>query len=213
MWARRCSCLVSAALAGAQTAAPPTLRAAHAYPRRLRIDGVIDESEWASAEAADEFRADRSVEGAAPSGRTSVRVLAGAKALVIGIVCDDPEPSGIVSFSVRRDAALNSEDHVRVVFGPFRRRPVRIRVLGQSQRRSLRRPDQPGRRIGERRLGRHLGSGDAADGERAGAPRSGFRSDPELQSRPARMALQRRSVGFSDDSRRCAGRFRRASIR
>jgi hypothetical protein len=51
--------------------------------------------------------------------RTSVRVLADAHALVIGIVCDDPEPSRIVSFSVRRDATLDSEDHVRVVLGPF----------------------------------------------------------------------------------------------
>ena len=48
-----------------------------------------------------------------------MRVLAGPKAIVIGIVCDDPAPSGIVSFSVRRDAALTSEDHVRIVLGPF----------------------------------------------------------------------------------------------
>ena len=49
-----------------------------------------------------------------------MRVLAGTNALVIGIVCEDPHPSGIVSFSVRRDAALGQEDHVRVVLGPFR---------------------------------------------------------------------------------------------
>ncbi len=112
-------CMVSPILASAQTAAAPTLRAG-TLPASLRIDGVIDDSEWAGAEAADNFAQTDPVEGAAPSGRTSVRVLAGAKALVIGIVCDDPEPSGIVSFSVRRDAALNSEDHVRVVLGPFR---------------------------------------------------------------------------------------------
>ena len=111
--------MVSPILASAQTAAAPTLRAG-TLPASLRIDGVIDDSEWAGAEAADDFAQTDPVEGAAPSGRTSVRVLAGAKALVIGIVCDDPDPSGIVSFSVRRDAALNSEDHVRVVLGPFR---------------------------------------------------------------------------------------------
>jgi hypothetical protein len=58
-------------------------------------------------------------EGAPPGGRTVVKVLAGPKALVIGIVCDDPDPAGIVSFSVRRDAALAAEDHVRIVLGPF----------------------------------------------------------------------------------------------
>lgn len=112
-------CMVSPILASAQTAAVPTLRAG-TLPASLRIDGVIDDSEWAGAEAADNFAQTDPVEGAVPSGRTSVRVLAGTKALVIGIICDDPEPSGIVSFSVRRDAALNSEDHVRVVLGPFR---------------------------------------------------------------------------------------------
>jgi len=54
-----------------------------------------------------------------PSARTTVRVLAGAKALAIGIVCDDPNPNGIVSFSVRRDAPLTNEDHVRIALGPF----------------------------------------------------------------------------------------------
>lgn len=50
--------------------------------------------------------------------RTSVRVLAGQGFLVIGVVCDD-DPDGIVGFSVNRDAGLQSEDHVRIVLGPF----------------------------------------------------------------------------------------------
>ncbi len=65
------------------------------------------------------LQADGSHEGALPSARTIVRMLAGTKAIAVGIVCDDPNPSGIVSFSVRRDAPLSSEDHVRVVLGPF----------------------------------------------------------------------------------------------
>lgn len=72
-----------------------------------------------SAEVVDTFAQTDPVEGAAPTGRTTVQVLAGPKALVIGIVCDDPDPSGIVSFSVRRDATLTSEDHIRIVLGPF----------------------------------------------------------------------------------------------
>ncbi len=80
---------------------------------------MLDEGEWAQAEAVDAFTQTDPVEGAPPSGRTTVRVLAGSKALVIGIICDDPDPSGIVSFSVRRDATLTSEDHVRIVLGPF----------------------------------------------------------------------------------------------
>ena len=111
-------CILSPALGVAQDDAPPSLRVA-ALNGSIRIDGVLDEGEWSSADAADAFRQTDPVEGAPPSGRTLVRVLAGPKALVIGIVCDDPDPSGIVSFSVRRDAALTSEDHLRIVLGPF----------------------------------------------------------------------------------------------
>jgi hypothetical protein len=102
----------------AQNVEPPRLRAG-TLNRAVQIDGVLDEGEWSSADAVDAFTQTDPSEGAPPSGRTIVRVLAGPKALVIGIVCDDPDPSGIVSFSVRRDATLTSEDHVRVVLGPF----------------------------------------------------------------------------------------------
>jgi len=118
-WPSTLSLLLSAATALAQGSAPPSFRAG-TLNGSVRIDGVLDEGEWTQAEAVDAFAQTDPVEGAPPSVRTIVRVLAGAKALVIGIVCEDPEPSGIVSFSVRRDAALTSEDHVRVVLGPFR---------------------------------------------------------------------------------------------
>ena len=72
-------CVVSPLPASAQTAAAPTLHAG-SLPASLRIDGVIDDSEWAGAEAADTFAQTDPVEGAAPSGRTTVRVQAGAKA-------------------------------------------------------------------------------------------------------------------------------------
>jgi hypothetical protein len=111
--------LVTSADSVAQEVAAPSLRVGP-IPGALRVDGLLEEDEWAQAETADSFLQTEPNEGAAPSGRTTVRVLAGANALVIGIACDDPEPASIVSFSVRRDAGLTSEDHVRVVLGPFR---------------------------------------------------------------------------------------------
>jgi hypothetical protein len=110
-------CLMAPMLA-AQSTEPPRVRASP-LTGSLTIDGRLDETAWASAERVDNFRQTDSLESAAPTAQTSVRVLAGAKAIVVGIVCDDPEPIQIVSFSVRRDAPLMSEDHVRVVFGPF----------------------------------------------------------------------------------------------
>ena len=83
------------------------------------IDGSLDEAEWTAAEPADAFLQADPIEGAAASAPTVVRVLASPAMIVVGILCDDPEPAHIVSFNVRRDAPLNSEDHVRVVLGPF----------------------------------------------------------------------------------------------
>ncbi|MCA1562695.1 MAG: carbohydrate binding family 9 domain-containing protein [Acidobacteria bacterium] len=109
---------LSNAPAAGQDAPAPTLRVA-LLPSGVKIDGVLDEPEWSAAESIDRFTQTDPTEGAPASARTVVRVLAGAKAILIGIRCDDPDPSGLVSFSVRRDAALNSEDHVRIVLGPF----------------------------------------------------------------------------------------------
>lgn len=102
----------------AQANDPPRIRTG-ALTGNLTIDGLLNEPNWASVQPADNFTQIDPLEGAAPTARTTVRVLASTKTIVIGIVCDDPQPSRIVSFSVRRDAPLTSEDHVRVVIGPF----------------------------------------------------------------------------------------------
>ena len=97
---------------------PPTLRAG-ALSAAITIDGRLSEPAWESADAIEDFRQTDPNEGAPPSALTRVRVLADTHAIVIGIVCDEPDPENIVSFSVRRDAVLTSEDHVRIVLGPF----------------------------------------------------------------------------------------------
>lgn len=111
------SVLMTAPTAAAQEA-PPSLRAG-VMAAAVTIDGRLTEPAWESAEAIDDFRQTDPVEGAPPTATTRVRVLADAHAIVIGIVCDQPDPNDIVSFSVRRDAELESEDHVGIVLGPF----------------------------------------------------------------------------------------------
>jgi len=105
------------ASAFAQEIQPPTLQVG-VLPDALNVDGVLDEPAWNAAPAVENFAQTDPSEGAPPTTRTAVRVLAGPRALAIGIVCDQ-DPEDIVSFSVRRDALLNNEDHVRVVLGPF----------------------------------------------------------------------------------------------
>ena len=108
--------LLPAAAVGQTT---PELRVGTLPPASIVLDGALDESAWSAAEAVDAFTQTEPAEGVTPTQHTTVRVLAGPKALVVGIVCEDVDPAGVVSFSVRRDAPLASEDHVRIVLGPF----------------------------------------------------------------------------------------------
>ena len=102
----------------AQEHEPPVIRAG-VLPNRLTIDGTLDEPAWRMADVIDTFTQADPREAAPPTLRTTVQVLAGPKALAIGIICEDAEPARVVSFSVRRDAPLAAEDHVRIVLGPF----------------------------------------------------------------------------------------------
>jgi hypothetical protein len=95
------------------------LRAGELPVGGIVIDGTLDEPAWHTAPVIDSFTQAEPAEGAAATLRTTVRVLAGPKALAIGVSCDDSDTAGIVSFSVRRDAVLTAEDHIRVVIGPF----------------------------------------------------------------------------------------------
>jgi Domain of unknown function (DUF5916) len=110
--------MAAAARAASSQDAPPSLRAG-VLSADVVIDGQLSETAWESAEATDNFRQTDPVEGAPPSARTHVRVLANARSIVSGIVCEQANPADIVSFSLRRDADLESEDHVRIVLGPF----------------------------------------------------------------------------------------------
>ena len=105
--------------AAAQELVAPTIRAGAVSEDGLTLDGVLDEPAWATAQATDAFTQAEPQEGVAATLRTTVRVIAGPRRIVIGIVCEDTDPGGIVSFSVRRDAVLDSEDHVRIVIGSF----------------------------------------------------------------------------------------------
>ena len=110
--------LVLGAVSVSAQDASPSLRVGP-LPSTIVIDGHLAEPVWESAESIEDFRQTDPAEGAPASARTRVRVLADARSIVIGVVCEEPDPSSIVSFSVRRDAVLTSEDHVRIVLGPF----------------------------------------------------------------------------------------------
>ncbi len=102
----------------AQDEEVPALRAG-TIPADFRLDGLLDEAAWREAEAIENLTMVDPDEGANPSERTVVRVLADPSGIVIGIRCHDSRPEEIVSRVVERDAVLEGEDRVRVAIDPF----------------------------------------------------------------------------------------------
>jgi hypothetical protein len=120
--ARSCfpAALLTMAVSGV-TAGPPIMPrlAVARVTDHLAIDGRLDEADWASVLPSGDLTQVDPHEGAPASAATRVRVLASPKAIVIGLDCAQPPDTPIVSYSVGRDALLASEDHVRIVLGPF----------------------------------------------------------------------------------------------
>jgi hypothetical protein len=84
-------------------------------PNDIRLDGRLDEPDWALADSIWEFRQKEPVENGEPTERTVVRLLATPGGLAVGWWLYDRHPDGIVRTQLRRDAALRSDDYVSMV--------------------------------------------------------------------------------------------------
>ncbi|MSO56500.1 MAG: VWA domain-containing protein [Acidobacteria bacterium] len=100
--------------AGTTTSGKPSLRTAVLPKLDLKLDGVLSGEAWAGANSIANLVAVEPVEGGVPQGKTFVKVLATPTEIAIGLLCQDPDPAGIVSFSKARDAELDDEDHVLI---------------------------------------------------------------------------------------------------
>jgi hypothetical protein len=97
----------------------PGLRATIVPQVELQLDGVLSEPAWGGAESITTMRTIEPEEGGDPVGKTIVKILVSPKEIVIGLICNDPDPSGIISFSKARDAELDDEDHIVIVLDTF----------------------------------------------------------------------------------------------
>ena len=85
----------------------------------ITVDGVFDEAAWQSAQTIDTLRQREPDEGAPASERTEVRVLYSPTQLYIGVTCFDSNPEAIVVSRFDRDAALDADDRVSLLFDTF----------------------------------------------------------------------------------------------
>ncbi|MBS1943599.1 MAG: carbohydrate binding family 9 domain-containing protein [Bacteroidetes bacterium] len=88
--------------------------AAHAVRGKIRIDGKLDEPDWADAEVI--TLTQQSPEPGKPSSYpTEARVLVAPEGLYFGIRCGDREPARIITHTLQRDGDFSSDDAVTLV--------------------------------------------------------------------------------------------------
>lgn len=83
------------------------------------LDGRLDEPAWSAADSIACLTEVEPREGDVPRGRTVVKVLADADALVIGVAAYQPDDAPAVSYARAPDSELRNEDHVQIVLDTF----------------------------------------------------------------------------------------------
>jgi hypothetical protein len=85
----------------------------------IQLDGLMNEAAWDGADSITTLTQTEPREGSPASARTVVKVLATENAITIGVRAEQPPGVPVISFARARDASLNNEDHVRVVFDTY----------------------------------------------------------------------------------------------
>lgn len=115
---------------------PRRIRAVHATDA-IKIDGLLDEPVWATAEAATDFRQETPTEGALASDQTEVHVLYDDKNLYLGIRAFDSDSAAINARDLVRDSLFATDDRIEIILDTYhdRRNAFRFAVnpLGTQQ--------------------------------------------------------------------------------
>jgi Domain of unknown function (DUF5916)/Carbohydrate family 9 binding domain-like len=121
--------LVAVTFAAAARPASPAQAAIGAGPRSaavtritepIAVDGVLDEPAWQSAPPIGELVQRQPIEGAVPSERTTVTLLADGDRLYVGVVAFDDEAARVIGTQMARDGALGADDRIEILLDTFR---------------------------------------------------------------------------------------------
>jgi hypothetical protein len=86
---------------------------------RVRLDGVLDEEFWQSADVASGFLQQEPRTGEPATEKTEVRIAYDDQNLYIGVILHDREPDGVIGRALQRDAGLGSDDRFMFILDTF----------------------------------------------------------------------------------------------
>lgn len=85
----------------------------------LKLDGRLEEPDWATADSIADFRQREPAVGEPGSERTVVKLLRDDDALYVAVRAYDRDPAAVRATALRRDADLESDDHVTILIDSF----------------------------------------------------------------------------------------------
>ena len=85
----------------------------------MRLDALLADSIWRTADSITDFRQREPLEGALATQHTVVRIARDSIALYVAVRADDEEPSKIRATQLRRDADLTADDNVTIIIDSF----------------------------------------------------------------------------------------------
>ena len=85
----------------------------------VRLDGLLSEPFWRSADSIWEFRQQEPIEGAPATERTVMKLARDADALYVGVHAYDSNAPGIRATQLRRDANLDVDDEITLLIDSF----------------------------------------------------------------------------------------------
>jgi len=88
----------------------------------IRVDGLLDEPDWAAAAVLGEILQREPRPGDPASERTEVKLLRDQQFLYIGITCFDSAPDQVIGTRMARDADLADDDRIEILLDPYRDR-------------------------------------------------------------------------------------------
>lgn len=101
-------------------AEPVRTAAVTATGGEIVVDGSLDEAAWRNAPTIGTLVQRIPTAGAQPDERTDVKLIHDRDNLYIGVMCYDSEPNRILASQMARDASLNSDDRISILFDTFR---------------------------------------------------------------------------------------------
>lgn len=111
-------CLFLMGVQYAQKSQPDTIQALQ-IDKPVKIDGRLDEPQWARAKSIVNFTQRELSEGSPGTEETMVAILYTKKYLFIGVWCFDTAPSKIIAQELKRDFEFDKEDNFEMIIDTY----------------------------------------------------------------------------------------------